>query len=178
MASFDAFLPMLLRFEGGFVDNPADPGGATNKGVTMRTFGSAAVPLLGIQPTTDNLRRLTDEQAGVIYKQLYWDKAQADAIELQALANIVVDFYVNAGAHAITLLQQVLNEAGASPALAVNGVMDAATSAALRRRDPHDIYQRYRQGRIAYYQGLVAQRPQLQCFLRGWINRVNAFPAP
>lgn len=177
MASFNTFLPVLLRFEGGFVDNPADPGGATNKGVTMQTFRDAAMPLLGVAPTLDNLKGLSDEQAGVIYKKMYWDKARADDIESQDLANIVVDFQVNAGANAIRLLQRVLNAAGATPALAAQGVMDEPTLRAVQSLDQRDLYSRFRQGRIDYYRDLVARRPQLQCFLKGWLNRVNAFPA-
>jgi lysozyme family protein len=97
MASFDIFLPMLLRFEGGYVNNPRDPGGETNKGVTMATFQGCSHELLGIDPTSDNLKALTDAQAGIIYKALYWNKMQGDAITLQDLANIVCDFFVNAG---------------------------------------------------------------------------------
>lgn len=177
MANFDAFLPVLLRFEGGFVDNPADPGGATNKGITMQTFRDAAMPLLGVAPTLDNLKRLSDGQAGAIYKAMYWDKARADDIASQDLANILVDFQVNAGANAIKLLQRVLNSAGAVPALAVQGVMDAPTLRAVQGMDHRDLYGRFRQGRIEYYRDLVARRPRLQCFLKGWLNRVEAFPA-
>lgn len=51
MASFDLFFPQLLRFEGGFVDDPSDPGGATNRGITLATFERYAPTLLGLQPT-------------------------------------------------------------------------------------------------------------------------------
>ena len=60
MASFDVFLPMLLNFEGGYVDDPNDPGGETNKGITMATFRQCSHELLGVDPTSDNLRALTD----------------------------------------------------------------------------------------------------------------------
>jgi type VI secretion system secreted protein VgrG len=60
VASFDVFLPMLLGFEGGYVDDPTDPGGETNKGITMSTFQLCSHELLGIDPTSQNLRsRLT-----------------------------------------------------------------------------------------------------------------------
>jgi len=109
MASFDLFLPILLRFEGGFVDDPSDPGGETTKGVTMATFRNCSHELLGIDPTSENLRALTDAQAGIIYRSLYWDKMSGDTFQLQDLANIVCDFYVNAGTHATILLQQIVN---------------------------------------------------------------------
>jgi lysozyme family protein len=176
MADFSRFLPLLLRFEGGFVDNPADPGGATNKGVTLKTFRSCAQDLLDLEPTLDHLKQLSDAQAGVIYKTLYWDPAGGDGIALQDLADIVVDFSVNAGHQAFRLLQRVLNGLGARPPLAEDGSMGPATRAALLAADPVQVYRRYRQGRIAYYQDLVREHPGLQPFLKGWLNRVAAFP--
>jgi lysozyme family protein len=176
MASFSVFLPSLLRFEGGFVDDPYDPGGATNKGVTLATFRGCAQRLLQLEPTLDNLKSLTDAQAGVIYKALYWDRVSADAIDLQALADIVVDFLVNAGTPAVHLLQSVLNDQGADPALAVDGVIGRATLQALQRADQTAVYRGYRRGRMAYYEDLAHQRPALKRFLQGWLNRVAAFP--
>jgi lysozyme family protein len=57
MADFNAFFPTLLRFEGGFVDDPADPWGATNKGITLQTFDSYARRLPGIDPTLEALKQ-------------------------------------------------------------------------------------------------------------------------
>jgi len=178
MANFDQFLPLLLRFEGGFVDNPADSGGATNKGITMTTFGDAAQPLLGLPATLENLKALTDEQAGVLYKCLYWDRVGGDAIESQLLANFLIDFFVNAGASAINLLQIVLNEVGSQPPVATDGSVGPDTLRALRAADSSDLYARLRQGRANYYRELARKRPQLQCFLDGWLRRVDAFPQP
>jgi len=176
MASFDVFFPTLLKHEGGFVNDPADPGGATNKGITMGTFETSAQQYLGIAPTLDNLKALTDAQAAKIYKPLYWDKVRGDDIQLQQLANIVFDFQVNAGGTASKLLQRVLNDLGAQPALAVDGEIGPGTMAALRAADQSAVYKRYKQGRIDYYQDLVAKRPALGKFLKGWLARVNSFP--
>jgi len=176
MASFDAFFPTLLKHEGGFVNDPVDPGGATNKGVTMGTFKECAQKYLGIAPTLDNLRALTDAQAGKIYKPLYWDKVCGDDIALQDLANIVFDFQVNAGGNASKLLQRVLNELGAAPALEVDGDIGPGTMAALKKADQTAVYRRYKQGRIDYYRDLVDKRPPLGKFLNGWLKRVNSFP--
>jgi type VI secretion system secreted protein VgrG len=64
MASFDLFLPIVLKFEGGHVDDPDDPGGETNKGITMATFRLCSHELLGIAPTSDNLKALTNGSGG------------------------------------------------------------------------------------------------------------------
>jgi lysozyme family protein len=176
MASFDVYFPTMLKYEGGFVDDPVDPGGATNKGITMKTFEACAKQFLDIEPTLENLKALTDEQAAKIYKPLYWDKVRGDDIELQELASIVFDFQVNAGANASKLLQRILNEMGATPPLAVDGAIGPGTITALRGIDQTEAYRRYKQGRIDSYEDLVEKRPALGRFLKGWLNRVNSFP--
>ena len=174
MASFNEFLPILLRFEGGFVDDPDDPGGATNKGITLQTFRTCANSLLGIEPTLESLRNLTDAQAGTIYQALYWNKVHGDEIALQELANIVCDFFVNAGGSAAKLLQTILNEMHSG--VEVDGVMGPACMRALAGADQAEVYSRYKQGRINYYQDLARRQPSLAKFLKGWLKRVNAFP--
>ena len=171
MASFDVFLPMLLNFEGGYVDDANDPGGETNKGITMATFGMCSHQLLGIDPTSDNLKALTDPQAGIIYRARYWDVMRGDEFELQDLANIVCDFYVNAGTHATVLLQRVMNGMGAN--VTEDGAIGPASIQALGGLDPVSVYGQYKQGRISYYQQLGQRFPM---FLKGWLKRVNSFP--
>lgn len=171
MASFDIFLPVLLKNEGGYVDDPDDPGGETNKGITMDFFCQYSHRLLGVDPTSANLQALTDAQAGILYRSRYWAPMQGDAFPLQDLANIVCDFYVNAGTHATSLLQKVLNGFGAT--VIVDGVLGPASVQALTALDQVLVYTRYKQERIGYYRQLGVKYPR---FLEGWLNRVNAFP--
>ncbi len=173
MADFSIALPITLAFEGGYVNNPRDPGGETNMGITMRVFAVTAHPLLGIEPTSSNLKGLTTAQAGIIYRENYWKPIQGDNIQMQELANILFDFYVNSGTHASSLLQKVINDMGAKPALVVDGGMGQGTMAALGALAQEEVYKRYKQGRIAYYEGLGKTYPE---FLNGWLKRANAFP--
>jgi lysozyme family protein len=170
-ADFNAFLPILLGFEGGYVEDPTDPGGETNKGVTMSTFQQYAQELLGVDPTSDNLKALTDDQAGTIYRTLYWNKIHGDDFASQYLANIVCDFFVNSGTHATKLLQHVLNGLGAN--LTEDGAIGPGSLNALAAADQTQVYRNYKQGRIDYYTALGAKYPQ---FVKGWLNRANAFP--
>jgi lysozyme family protein len=176
MADFQSFLPTLLKHEGGFVNDPVDPGGATNKGITFGTFRECALRLLGVAPTMAALKSLSDEQAGVIYKALYWNRIHGDQIALQPLAEIVCDFQVNAGSRAAKLLQQVLNELGALPPIGVDGVIGSGSLVALQESNQRAVYARFKQGRADYYRDLVRRRPGLQKFLAGWLNRVASFP--
>lgn len=177
MASFAEYLPILLRFEGGFVNDPDDPGGATNKGITLKTF-QALGPTLGIQDTRlEALKRISDDDAARLYKRHYWDALQADSIQLQPLADLLVDFYVNAGGNAVRELQRQLNAGGQpQPRLREDGVFGEATADALRRSDELATYRGLRQRRIDYYERIANANPKLKKFLRGWLNRVAVFP--
>lgn len=171
MADFALYFPQLLQFEGGCVDDPDDPGGATNLGITYGVFRANARAVLGVAPSLDNLRALTEPQAAALYKTLYWNRIDGDTIALQELAEIVFDFYVNAGAHAIALLQRLLQ-----PPLPADGLFGPYTLRALEDADQSALYARYRQGRIDYYHELAHAHPALQRYLAGWLRRARWFP--
>ena len=173
MADFSQFLPMVLRNEGGWVDNPSDPGGATNKGITFHVFKTYS-PLLGVAPTLDNLKKLTDEQAGKIYKVEYWDTIFGDEIQYQNLANIFCDFHVNAGYHALELFIKILNSLGSNHH--PGGRLTRLVMSSLNNHDSVEVYMEYKAGRISYYRQLAQEHPVLRIFLKGWIARVNSFP--
>lgn len=175
MPEFSHYLPKILRHEGGFVNDPDDPGGATNKGVTLETFRRYAVSDLGVEPTLENLKQLTDDQAGIIYKKRYWDRLRGDEISDSELAYHVTDFYINAGNNAVKVLQQTLNELGAEPPLVVDGLFGKNTLRAMNAADAAAVYVAFRNNRIAYYERIAERRPALQKFLRGWRNRANSF---
>jgi lysozyme family protein len=173
MAQFDIALAITLPLEGGYVFNPNDPGGETNLGITMAVFQVTAHTLLGIDPTSDNLKALTPAQAGIIYKANYWNPVHGDDLVQQELANIVFDFYVNAGSHASKILQTVVNTMGYSPALVVDGGIGQNTLNAIATLAQNDLYNSYKQARMTYYTNLGVQYPM---FVKGWLNRCNSFP--
>ena len=174
MAEFNEFFPHVLENEGGFVDHPSDPGGATNKGITMNTFKAYAEKYLGIEPTLENLKNLTDEQAFIIYKKFYWDKVKGDDYKTQELANMVFDFYVNAGANAAKALQRTLNELGGN--VVVDGIIGSGTLKAVNEANQVELYNKYKEARKQYYINLTEKNSSLKVFLKGWLNRVNKFP--
>ncbi|WP_107910313.1 N-acetylmuramidase [Luteibacter sp. OK325] len=175
MADFSRFFPILLKHEGGYVNHPADPGGATNKGITLGTLSQCSRALLGLPPSMGLLRDLTDEQVGIIYKALYWDAIRGDDIASQSLASLVCDFQVNAGATSSRLLQMVLNEHGTRPALAIDGVIGSRTLRVVNACDAARIHAMFKTRRVDYYRGLAKRRPSLQCFLAGWLRRTESF---
>lgn len=176
MADFEKSFPNLLKHEGGFTNHPNDPGGDTNKGITMKTFRYVAEKLLGIEPTLENLKALTDEQAKEIYRAEYWDKIKGDEIQLHELADIVFDFYVNAGFQAVKMLQKIINSMSMGEKISVDGVMGIYTLTALNKLNQKEVYRRYRTERVIYYNEIARENPKMKVFLEGWLNRVSSFP--
>ena len=91
--NFQASLKMVLKHEGGFVDHPKDPGGATNKGVTRQTYESfLGRPLESV----NELIEIPDEHIQEIYRIRYWDKVKGDDLP-SGLDFSVFDWGVNSG---------------------------------------------------------------------------------
>lgn len=105
VGNFRYSIPLVLKHEGGFVNDPDDVGGATNKGITLTTFRKYVKP----KATIDDLRKLTDEQAIDVYKQHYWDACRCDMLPA-GVDHAVFDFAVNSGTgRAKEFLQSVVD---------------------------------------------------------------------
>lgn len=171
MAKFDIAIPHVLAWEGGYANHPSDPGGETMRGITDRLDGKidGMIDVDGDGIGDVNVKDLTEEQAKRIYKTRFWDRMQGDKIESQLIANILLDGYVNCGANGIRIIQRVLNQKD-------DGIVGPKTLTAINGADELLLYNRYKDGRIKYYEDLVDRKPQLNVFLKGWLNRINSFP--
>lgn len=184
MAKVEILAPYIKKWEGGFVNDPTDRGGATNKGVTLSTYTQYCRRKGYPRPTVDRLRRLTDAEWLDILKSMYWDRWQADRIESQSVANILVDWVWGSGAYGITIPQRLLG-------VRSDGVVGDVTLGALNSRGSaffkrlyaaraqylYDItnssVRRYeaRLGRKATERELL--RYTNKRFLKGWLNRLE-----
>ena len=153
VSNFDKYQKKVFDHEGGFVDDPVDRGGATNKGIIFNTFKLYAETDLGIEPTLENLKSLTNEQAAVIYKKRFWNTIRADEIKNASLAYALYDFNVNAGSNATEVLQSVLKSMGNS--LTIDGKIGPKTIELINSQDSKKLFDKYKQARIDYYQKLV-----------------------
>lgn len=93
MAVFEEALPILIRHEGTFVNDPADAGGATNFGISARTLAA----YLHQPVSVDQMKLLSQAQAADIYKKGYWDSMNLDFVKDQTLATIIFDMAVLVG---------------------------------------------------------------------------------
>lgn len=108
MADVRKLKPFILKWEGGFVNDPADLGGATNKGVTIGTYKEYCKKKGHPEPTVEDLKKLSDDEWTDILKTYYWDRWKADEIQNQSIANILVDWVWASGVHGIKIPQDLL----------------------------------------------------------------------
>lgn len=149
--NFDIAFEELLGNEGGYVENPADPGGATRYGVTERVARANGY--------TGDMRELPLDEAKRIAKAQYWDKYQCDAFPLE-VAFQVFDAAYNGG-HPAQWLQQAAG-------VEVDGVIGEETLHAVIGGDPHFIAARFNALRLKYMTSL----PIWPTFGKGWANRI------
>ncbi len=156
---FARSLAVVLGHEGGFVRHPFDPGGATNFGITQRTLARAR----GGRADADDVRRLTKDEAAVIYRCFYWDAMKASEMP-PGVALALFDFAVNSGVpRAVRQLQSILG-------VEVDGIVGPQTLAAISRADPDDLVRRLTRARL----GFLARLATWSVFGRGWRRRVLA----
>lgn len=109
MANVILLAPRILKWEGGYCDDPDDRGGATNKGVTLSTWRQVGYDKDGDGDIDANdIRLLSNEDATRVLKQFYWDRWKTDLISNQSVAEILVDWVWCSGKWGIVIPQQIL----------------------------------------------------------------------
>lgn len=169
MANVKLLLPFILSWEGGFVNDPLDKGGATNKGVTIATWKRCGYDKDGDGDIDVNDLKLLTE-TDVLYRVLkpyYWDRWQADRIISQPVANILVDWVWGSGANGIKIPQRVLG-------LKQDGIVGPVTLAAVNNAEPRVLFDNIKAEREAFLHRIVKRDPTQKRFLKGWLNRLNA----
>ena len=162
MADFRELIPFILRWEGGFVNDPHDQGGATNKGITIGTFRQ----YYGKDATVEQLKRITDAQWLHIFKSGYWDRWKADRIRSQSVADILVDWVWASGAWGVKIPQRLL---GVDP----DGIVGPRTLAAVEACEPRSLFGRIKTARLQYIDDICRRTPANERFRRGWVSRIN-----
>lgn len=164
--NFDSALRTILFFEGGYVNNPNDPGGATNYGITQATYDAW---MDGRGYARRPVRDITHDEVRAIYWERYWHPARCPDLP-EPIDIVHFDAAVNTGVkRAAILLQRVLG-------VAQDGIIGSVTLAAALARPPVEIVHDLLFERLRYYATLArAQRKDgrdLREFLPGWVMRV------
>ncbi len=185
MANIEHYIPFLMKWEASttgenlsneelfnkartraYASDSADSGGATMCGVTLTTYKSYRKSKGITTTTTDDLKAITYDEWRDILKSLYWDKWQADKIENQSLAELVVDWYWHSGIWGIKNPQQCLGVKN-------DGIVGEKTLAAINGENRAAIFRKIWKRRKNYYYGIVNNNSTQRKFLKGWLNRLN-----
>lgn len=151
------------------MDDPADLGGATNKGVTLKTYKQYCENKGKPVPSVDDLKNLSDEEWTDIFRTMYWNCWKADQIENQSIANILVDWVWASGGKGITIPQALLG-------VAVDGKVGEVTLARINGYQPQrELFDRIKKARLDYVDDICRSRPANEKFKNGWYNRINDF---
>lgn len=164
--SFHRALQQTLHHEGEWSDHPKDPGGATMKGVTLKTYSD----FLGRPATKDELRKIPEQHLERIYRDGYWNAVRGDDLP-SGLDMMVFDFAVNGGRkRAVITLQRAVE----IPVAQQDGVLGPGTMAAVRdkcnRLGTGSVADTYSVLREQFYRGL----PTFETFGKGWLRRNDA----
>lgn len=159
-------VPFILKWEGGFVDDPDDLGGATNRGVTIGTYATYCKKKGYPAPTVERLKNLSEKDWAEILETMYWDRWKADDIKSQSVANILVDWVWASGVNGIKIPQQVLG-------VTVDGIVGTKTLAALNARNPKELFEEIKEARVQFIEDICRKRPANNKFKKGWLNRIN-----
>lgn len=157
-SNFPACLAFTLAEEGGWSDDPDDPGGCTNQGVTLATYRMFHGP----DATPETLRAMTDAERDLIYCEGYWDAVAGDALPC-GLDLMAFDFGVNAGpARSVARLQIIV---GTKP----DGIIGPITLRAIGAIQLPAIIDQFFASQRDYYMAL----PGFPTFGKGWLARCD-----
>jgi lysozyme family protein len=147
--NFDTAFSRLIGHEGGYVNDPRDPGGETKYGISKRAY-----------PDVD-IKGLTADQAAAIYLRDYWNRARCSELP-PPVAFQVFDTAVNSGiGQSIRFLQRAVG-------VADDGQVGQLTLNAVRRLDPEVVVARFNGQRLDF----MTKLSTWDVFGKGWARRV------
>ena len=156
--NFEKSLDFLLESEGGFVNNPKDPGGMTNLGVTAATWAQYK----GRATTEKEMRNLKKSDVTPLYEKKYWDACKCDDLP-SGIDYLVFDFAVNAGpGRAIKTLQKAIG-------VPEDGAIGPVTLQNIDVMEKSELITRFSDAKKEFYESL----PTFPTFGKGWLARIN-----
>lgn len=173
---FDYAISFVLKHEGGYVNNPSDPGGATNYGVSLRFLKAAGIDIDGDDSIDINdIHAMDKTRARAIYKEHWWDKYGYEQIQSLKISAKVLDMAVWMGpSRAHKILQIAMNRIIDKP-ISVDGDLGPQSLAALNKLIHNDkgitLLAEIKNNIEHFIINLCADKPSLNGFKKGWLKR-------
>lgn len=168
MAVLEKLLPFIEKWEGGYVNDPQDLGGATNRGITVGAWKTVGYDKDGDGNIDEkDVRLLTREDFVMVLRDHYWNRCQADRIQSQAIANMLVDWVWCSGAVGIKQVQTLLG-------VKVDGVVGEKTLCAINSTPSRELFYQIQAAREEYVETICNKREANLRFRKGWLRRIDA----
>lgn len=186
MAQIEKMIPFLILWETGVSDSgadnenlfikarrkgivnvPDDSGGATMVGITIATYRDYCRRKGKRKPTIYDLSCLGYAEWLDILKTMFWDQWQADLIDNQSVAEMLVDWVWTSGSYGITIPQKLLE-------VKVDGIVGTETLHAVSACDSAKLFRRIKEKRIDYIESICRNNPKNLKFRNGWLRRIAA----
>ncbi|MGF6959557.1 glycoside hydrolase family 108 protein [Paraburkholderia youngii] len=171
-ARFNKISKVILRHEGGYVNRSDDKGGPTNHGIAWLTWQKYAKKDLDVDPTVDNLRNLTEQQAEIIYFKRYWQPKGFCEFTNERVALMVYDWSITSGG-AVSQIQNLLNQKYQLNIIQDGGMGKKTVNAINSIPNQEALLQEIASIRRQYYTDLTVNDQSQIANLKGWLNRVN-----
>jgi lysozyme family protein len=168
MAKIEKLAPIIAKWEGGYVNDKLDKGGATNMGITIGTWRQ-----VGYDKDQDgdideqDIKALSKDDFKFVLKK-YWDRWRADEIEDQKIANILVDWVWGSGKWGIIIPQRLLG-------VEDDGIVGNKTLHILNTQHSQEFLKTLFNARTKFLDDIVKNNPSQKRFIKGWKNRLNDF---
>lgn len=173
MADFLHSFKLTIASEGGYVNDEADHGGRTYRGISERSWPTWAG--WAIINKLEPLRRGQivqdtdlESQCRIFYRQNFWGRMQGDSLHSQRVADSIFDWHVNSGGSAIKAVQRLV---GTEP----DGRIGSATLARINGKNEAELINAIHHSRMAFYHSIVANNASQKKFLNGWLARAERF---
>lgn len=193
-ADVEALAPIVAKWEGGYVNDPIDRGGATNMGITLTTWIHLGYDKDGDGDIDkDDVRLLSTKDFAVILRK-YWDKWRADEIRNQSIANILVDWYWGSGKWGIVIPQRDILKFDPKDCDGIVGPQTLKALNALIEKDAIGLFNKIYAAREKFLDGIVSssivryekklgrratafelKNYTQQKYIKGWKNRLADF---
>ena len=189
MANVEKLVPFFLKWEAGttdktlvgeqlfekarkngFANDKDDDGGETMCGVTIATYKAYCRKKGYPVPTVERLKNISYKDWLAILKTMFWDRWQADKIQNQSIANLLVDWTWTSGKYGIMWPQSYLG-------VTADGIVGSKTLSALdatcNSKGSQAVFKGLTDKHLAYVDWMIARDPKKKKFRNGWLNRIN-----
>lgn len=165
---FNKCLQVVLSHEGSeYTDDSDDSGGPSKLGIALNEDGPVLTKLLGHRPTAEDIKNLTKEQAGGIFKEHYWNPMRLDEVSREKICMVLFDMGVLIGISGATKLAQSVCDVDR------DGDFGPITLIAINHEYEGFFCRDFLNACESRFRAIVANNPSQHKFLAGWLNRVD-----